>query len=64
MLIEYHGDYHCRSPEQRRKDVDRIAALVRARWHVVEVHKDHFLRDPAHIVELVREALLDAGWRP
>ena len=64
VLIEYQGDYHFRTPDQRRKDVDRIAALVRARWHVIEVHKDHIFRNPNHIIALIRDALLDAGWRP
>jgi len=64
VLIEYLGGYHFYSADQRRKDLDRLAALADAGWRVVEVHKDHLVRQRATVLSRIRRALDDAGWEP
>lgn len=64
VAVEYHGGYHFDVPEQKRKDIDRIAVIEDAGWKVVQIHKDHLAGGGMVAVSRIRKALLDAGWRP
>lgn len=64
VAVEYHGGYHFDIPEQKRKDIDRIATIEDAGWKVVQIHKDHLLGNGRIATSRIRKALLDAGWRP
>jgi hypothetical protein len=56
VIFEYQGDYHRSEPGRWRKDRTRIARLVAAGWHVVEIAADE-LRDRRMLLRLIRDTL-------
>lgn len=56
VIFEYQGDYHRSEPGRWRKDRTRIARLVAAGWHVVEIAADE-LSDRRMLLRLIRDTL-------
>jgi very-short-patch-repair endonuclease len=64
VAVEYDGRQHAENPAQFARDADRWREIGDAGWQLVRVLNRHFDPDPALAVDLVRRALLRAGWRP
>lgn len=64
VAVEYDGRQHAESIEQFARDADRWREISDAGWHLVRILKHHLEPDPTVAVDLVRVALLRAGWRP
>lgn len=62
--VEYDGRQHAEDVAQFAKDADRWRRIADADWHLVRILKHHLEPDPGVAVDLVRRALLRAGWRP
>ena len=62
--VEYDGRQHAEDVAQFARDADRWRRIADADWHLVRILKHHVAPDPRVAVELVRNALLRAGWRP
>jgi hypothetical protein len=60
--VEYDGIQHWTDPEQRRRDIDRIAEFEALGWQIVRVGSDMLNYRPHTIVERTRAALAAAGW--
>lgn len=56
VAVEYDGAQHWTDPRQRRRDIERLAALENLGWIVIRVSSD-MLRTPAAVVARVRAAL-------
>lgn len=56
VAVEYDGAQHWTDPRQRRRDIDRLAALDDHGWIVIRVSSD-MLRTPAAVVARVRAAM-------
>lgn len=56
VAVEYDGAQHWTDPRQRRRDIERLAALEAMGWIVIRVSSD-MLRTPAAVVARVRGAL-------
>lgn len=56
VAVEYDGAQHWTDPAQRRRDIERLAALEALGWIVIRVSSD-MLRTPAAAVQRVRSAL-------
>ncbi len=56
VAVEYDGAQHWTSAQQRRRDIERLAALEALGWIVIRVSSD-MLRTPAAVVARVRAAL-------
>lgn len=56
VAVEYDGAQHWTDPRQRRRDIERLAALEDLGWIVIRVSSD-MLRTPAAVVARVRAAL-------
>lgn len=56
VAVEYDGAQHWTDPRQRRRDIERLAALEALGWIVIRVSSD-MLRTPASVVARVRAAL-------
>lgn len=64
VAVEYDGRVHAEDERQFARDADRWAAIRAAGWGHVRV-LNHYLRDGgAPAVDLARDALVRAGWRP
>lgn len=63
VVLEYQGEYHFTTKEQREDDVDRLAALRRAGWVVVEV-RSGVLWDRRRRDALVDEVAAHLGVMP
>ena len=63
VLVEYDGSHHFESEGQMHHDIDRLDAVMAAKWRVIRFNKTH-LRREEYVVSTVRKALLDGGWRP
>lgn len=61
---EYDGRVHAENARQFARDADRWAAIRRAGWEHVRILSHHMSGDGRAAVALVREALINAGWRP
>ena len=64
VAIEYQGAHHFTVAGQGRRDIDRLADLEDAHWRVIQVHSGHLDQQRASMVRRIRNALLEAGWRP
>lgn len=64
ILIEYDGGHHFASEEQGHHDVDRLDLLMADGWRVIRVHREHMPNGAATRIRTIRDALLNAGWRP
>lgn len=60
--VEYDGIQHWTDPEQRRRDIDRIAEFEALDWRIIRVGADMLRYRPGTIVARTRSALLAAGW--
>ena len=60
--VEYDGIQHWTDPEQRRRDIDRIAEFEALGWRIVRVGADMLRYRPGTIVARTRAALVAAGW--
>lgn len=64
VAVEYDGRVHAEDLRQFARDADRWAAIRDAGWDHVRVLSHHLRGDGSAAVDLVRAALLRAGWRP
>jgi len=62
--VEYDGRQHAEDPRQFERDADRWRAIGDEGWHLVRILNHHLEPNPAVAVDIVRRALLRAGWRP
>lgn len=62
--VEYDGVQHWSDPDQRRRDIDRIAELEALGWRIVRVGSDMLQRRPNTIVDRAIAALRAAGYQP
>ena len=60
--VEYDGIQHWTDPEQRRRDIDRLAEFEALGWRIIRVGSDMLRYRPHTIVQRTRSALLTAGW--
>ncbi|MBS1672886.1 MAG: hypothetical protein JSS74_02850 [Actinobacteria bacterium] len=63
VAVEYEGDQHRTERSQWVKDIDKYNAYASAGWRVVQITADH-LHETGEAPRRVRDALLQAGWRP
>ncbi|QOR71669.1 DUF559 domain-containing protein [Ruania alkalisoli] len=63
VIVEYDGDQHRTDRRQYEHDVDRLNDLAEAGWLVIRVNRSHYRRDPAAVIDQVRRALINRGWR-
>ena len=63
VIVEYDGDHHRTDLDQYRKDVNRLNAFGRAGWLVIRVNMTHRGPDRAVIIQEIRDALIERGWR-
>ncbi|KQY97042.1 hypothetical protein B5M43_005170 [Microbacterium sp. MEC084] len=61
---EYDGRVHAEDVGQFRRDADRWEAIRAAGWRHVRILAHHVRGAAPRAVSLVREALLERGWRP
>ncbi|WP_395244529.1 DUF559 domain-containing protein [Agromyces sp. MMS24-K17] len=64
VLVEYDGEQHRTDDRQFGRDVNRLDDLARAGWRVIRFTKQHRGRARIGRIARVREALVEAGWRP
>lgn len=62
LVLEYDGDQHRTDQAQYYVDIDRLERITREGWRVIRINRRH-MRDPKRLENLVRQALVDAGWR-
>lgn len=63
LCVEYEGDMH-NDDEQVARDIRRARAVKSAGSVEVRLHKADIGNDCASAVRIVREALVERGWRP
>lgn len=63
ILIEYDGDQHRVDPEQYFYDIDRLENIMGEQWRVIRINKSH-MRNLKPKLRAIREALVQAGWKP
>jgi very-short-patch-repair endonuclease len=61
VAVEYDGVQHWNDRYQRSWDIERIALLEAAGWHVIRVSAEMLSRRPAVIVDRVRTKLVERG---
>ncbi|WP_243077017.1 hypothetical protein [Microbacterium sp. SS28] len=61
--VEYDGRQHAEDADQYFRDVERRASLRALGWSQVQIVKQHLRGDGRLAVALVRQALVQAGWR-
>ncbi|MDR6868624.1 hypothetical protein J2Y69_003248 [Microbacterium resistens] len=64
IATEYDGRQHAEDPAQFARDADRWDAVRREGWTLVRVLSHHMGGRAEIATGRVREALIDAGWRP
>ncbi|WP_127818321.1 hypothetical protein [Microbacterium sp. CPCC 204701] len=62
VAVEYDGRQHAEDPAQFARDADRWRGIDDLEWRLVRILNHHLSPDPAPAVELVRRALVRAGW--
>jgi very-short-patch-repair endonuclease len=62
LVIEYDGDQHRTEQKQYYIDIDRLERITREGWRVIRINRRH-MGEPRSLENLVRQALVDAGWR-
>ncbi len=60
--VEYDGRVHAEDARQFEVDADRWSAIARAGWTHVRVLRHHMRGRPPRAVDMVRRALISAGW--
>lgn len=63
VLLEYDGQQHRLDDRQYARDVERLDALAAAAWRVIRVNRSHRGPDRRRILDRVRFALIERGWR-
>lgn len=63
VLIEYDGAHHFDDPRQFRKDIDVLDEAAAHGWRVIRAHRGHRRAGFAPVVDRVRRALIERGWR-
>lgn len=61
--VEYDGRQHAEDVYQFARDADRWRGIAELDWHLVRILHHHLWPDPGVAVDLVRRALVRAGWR-
>lgn len=64
LAVEYDGRQHAFDDAQFARDADRWHAIRESGWDHVRILRHHLRGDGRLAVDLVRSALLRAGWRP
>ncbi len=64
VAIEYDGAQHWTDPRQRTRDLDRHNDLAALGWLVIRTNATLLAAHPRDLVDQVRSALLDRGYRP
>lgn len=64
VAVEYDGRQHAEDVGQFARDADRWRAIGDEGWHLVRILNHHLEPDPMVAVDIVRRALIRAGWRP
>ena len=64
IALEYDGRVHAFDVVQFEKDAYRWRALEAAGWQVVRIVNKDLAGNGARAIEVVRTALIAAGWRP
>jgi REase_MTES_1575 len=59
--VEFDGAQHWTDPEQRTRDIDRLAELEARGWTIIRVSADLLRHRPHVVVARTRSALLAAG---
>ena len=62
LVVEYDGDQHRTDQAQYYVDIDRLERITREGWRVIRINRRH-MQDPRRLENLVRQALVEAGWR-
>ncbi|MGX5773151.1 DUF559 domain-containing protein, partial [Microbacterium trichothecenolyticum] len=62
--VEFDGRQHAEDMVQFQRDADRWRAIGDEGWHLVRILNHHLEPDPSVALDIVRRALLRAGWRP
>ena len=62
LLIEFDGDHHLDAAQQAR-DLERRELIEGWGWRIIVIQKNHFYREPDHVLQRVRRARLDRGAR-
>lgn len=63
VAVEYDGRQHAEDTDQFIRDAERWRGIDDVEWRLVRILNHHLHPDPARAVDLVRRALLRAGWR-
>jgi REase_MTES_1575 len=61
--VEYDGEHHWTNPDQYSRDIERLELLASQGWIIVRVSARQLRHHPGGVVERVRNALLEAGFR-
>lgn len=64
VAAEYDGRVHAEDVAQFRRDADRWEAIRAHDWRLVRILAHHLRGPDPQAVPLVRQALLERGWRP
>ncbi|WP_309665652.1 hypothetical protein [Microbacterium paludicola] len=64
VAVEYDGRQHAFDDAQFARDADRWHAIRASGWEHVRILRHHLRGDGRRAVDMVRSALLRAGWRP
>ena len=62
--VEFDGAQHWTDPQQRARDIDRLAELESLGWRIVRVSGYMLRYHPQTFVNRTFDALQAAGWRP
>ncbi|TXN28646.1 hypothetical protein [Lacisediminihabitans profunda] len=62
VLLEYDGGQHRDDEKQFHRDVERLDDFMEEKWRVIRVNKELMARRRT-LLEKVRTALTEAGWR-
>lgn len=64
VAVEYDGSQHWTDPEQRRRDIERLAQLADCGWIIVRVSNEMLVHLQGTLVSRVVAALRSRGWSP
>lgn len=64
VAVEFDGRQHAEDAIQFAHDADRWRAIGDEGWNLVRILNHHLEPNPTVAVDIVRRALLRAGWRP
>jgi len=63
VVVEYDGEQHRTNDAQYARDVERLDDLASARYRVIRVTKQHRGTRRREVIEKIRTALAERGWR-